>query len=120
MIRAAVTIRRIPMTGVNNQGLQLLRPDRGRVKVGEFEPEQHPIARRKGGVPNGAMMVRDVPVMELEEELPARDEALVVRATVPALAAQELLIPAAAGLDIANADEWLWLHGSGPWPYLNS
>jgi hypothetical protein len=72
MIWAAVPVRGIPMTGENNRGLQLLHPCGGRLKVCHFEPEEHTVPRRKGGVPDRAVMVSDVPPMELEDESLAR------------------------------------------------
>jgi hypothetical protein len=46
--------------------------------------------------------------MELKDELPAViDEPLVLGTSVATLAAEQLSIPAAARLDVANRDQWL-------------
>jgi hypothetical protein len=53
----------------------------------------------------------DVPAMELENEAIAQHQPLVVRASVATLATQETLVPAAARLNIVDADQGLWMHG---------
>jgi hypothetical protein len=83
----------------------------GGIEVVDLEPQQHAIAvRPEVGIADGAVVVLDVPVVELEDERAVRDETFVLGSTVSALAIEEHLVPAAARFDIAHRDEWLWSH----------
>ena len=84
MIRATVPVWGIPVPRPENVGLQLLRPRPGRVKVIDFKPEQHPVARRQVGVPEGAVMVLHVPAVELEHQPATLHQPLVVRTSLVA------------------------------------
>lgn len=64
----------------------------------------------KGRVTDWAVVVRNVPAMELKEQTIVLHEALVVRAAVGAAAAEEMLVPTATRLNIAGADQGLWTH----------
>jgi hypothetical protein len=110
MVRPTVSIRRIAVPGKNDRRLQLLRSGGSRVEGAQFEPEEYPIASREGGVADGAVMVLDVPAMELKQQLIVLDEPFVLGATVTALAPQQTLVPAATCLNITDADQGLWTH----------
>ena len=81
------------------------------VEIIHFEPQQRPVSRRNIGIANGAVMIVPVPAMQLKNEASLRNEPLIIRAAVRALTAQQMLIPAAAGLDVTDANERLGTHG---------
>ncbi len=60
----------------------------------------------------GAVVVLDAEVVKLEDEGAVVGEAFVLVAAVGALAAEELLIPAAAAGDVGDGEERLGAHGS--------
>lgn len=91
--------------------LQLRRTgDRG-IEFVRFEPEQQAVSvRLRVGIADWPVMMFDFPMVELENELPARDQPLVLRTAVRALASEQPLIPTAARFDIMDGDQRLWTH----------
>ena len=86
----------------------LVGPRDGGVKVVQFEPEENAVAiRPKFGVPEWAVMVLDLPIVQLEDQRSVRDQSLVVGPAVVALTAKEALIPATARFDVVYANERL-------------
>ncbi len=84
--------------------------DRG-VEVVDFEPEQYAVSVGPDvWVPDRAVVVVHVPGMKLQDQSFAGDQALIFRPAVVTLAPQQLLIPATAGLDIGNGQQWLRPH----------
>jgi hypothetical protein len=59
------------------------------------------------------MFVLHIPTMQLQNELPASNKPLIFMTPMSAGAAKQLLVPAAAGRDIVNADEGRQLHVVG-------
>jgi hypothetical protein len=53
-------------------------------------------------------MMLDLPAVQLQDQGVARNQALVFGAAVGAAAAEQILVPPAARLDIADGDEGLW------------
>jgi hypothetical protein len=53
------------------------------------------------------MVMGNLETMQLKDELPSRDQPLVLAAAVCAFAVEEALVPPAAGFDIRDGDEWL-------------
>ena len=84
-----------------------------RVEVIDLEPEQHTISVGSvGGIADGAVMMFDFKAVELQDELAILHELLVLPAAVRPLAAEQALIPPAAGFDIRDTEERLGAHGS--------
>jgi hypothetical protein len=108
VIGPAIALGRIAVARQNNFRLERLRTRRCRIEVRHLEPEQHAVAVRKRWIADLSVMMCHVPAMQLEDEPITVNEAFVVRTAVIAPYAEEPLIPAAAGLDIAYADQWLW------------
>src|SRR5262249_51592220 len=85
----------------------------GRIDVGYFKPKRHPIpVRPLGRVADGAVVMVHQPGMQLQHETPIVNESLVFGPAVGALTAEQSLIPAAAGLHVAYADQGLGMHES--------
>jgi hypothetical protein len=103
MVRLAVAGRWIAMTGFDDLNFHLLGAGHGGIEVVEFEPEEHAIRR-------SAVMVLDVPLVQLEDQCATRNQSLIFRRAVRALATEEALVPSAASFDITHANEGLWSH----------
>lgn len=86
--------------------------DNGRVEVVHFKPEEHAVSMRELRIADGAVMMLHVPTMQLKHQPAVRNEPLILAAAMVAFATEETLIPAAARLNIAHANEGLWSHGS--------
>ena len=115
MIGAAITVWRIPMTRQDHLGSDGLGARNRGVDVFDLEPEQQPIAGGSiVGIADGTVMVILIPSVQLQHQLAAVDQAFVVRATMRALTVEQLLIPAAAGLDVVHTNQWLWIHRNQP------
>ena len=94
-------------------GAELTGAFDGRVEVIHLEPQEHAVAVRAGvGVADGAVVVLYVPSVQLEHELLMGDQPLVLRSPVRALAVEQPLVPATAGLDVPDGDERLRSHGA--------
>ncbi len=86
-----------------------------RVEVIHLEPDQHAIAIGSvGAIADGAVMVFDFKAVQLQDEPAILHQLLILSAAVSSAAAQQALIPPAAGFDIRDTDEWLGPHGSYP------
>jgi hypothetical protein len=97
---------------LDDVGRHLGRSGDGGVEVVGLEPQQDAVSERSAlRVADRAVVVLDPPVVELEDQLIASDEALVIRTAVGAPAAQEPLVPPAAGLDVGHGDQRLGTHG---------
>ena len=101
------------MAGQHDLGVHFGRALHDRVEVIHLEPEQHTVAVRSvGAVADGTVMVFDFKAVQLEDERAILHQLLIVPAAVSPAAAQQTLIPPAAGFDIRDADERLRTHGS--------
>ena len=98
------------MARQDNLCLQLCSAGKGRVEVVDFKPQEYTIAMRQFGVADWAVMVFDIPPVQLKNKVTVRNEPLIVRAAMVALTGQETLIPTTARFDIAHANEGLWMH----------
>ena len=77
------------------------RPRNGGVKILQLKPEQDAIPMRQFQIANAAVMVRNLPVVQLKYQFAVRgNEPFIVRAAVVAPATKQTLIPAAARLAI--------------------
>ncbi len=81
------------------------------VEVVDFEPQEDAVPVRAGvRVTNRAVVVIDLPIMKLHDQLTVGDETLVLRASVVAVTAEQLLVPPATGFDVAYRDQRLGSH----------
>ena len=107
------------MAGQHNLGAHFGGALDDRVEVIHLEPEQHTIAVRPvGAIADGAVMVFDFKAVQLEDERAILHQLLIVLAAVSPAAAQQALIPAAAGFDIRHTDQRLGAHGSYRAPFF--
>lgn len=89
----------------HNLDAHLSRALHHRLKIVDLEPEQHPVSKwfviRIADPP---VMVLDFEAVQLKDKLPVRDQLFVTGASMIAPAAEQALIPSAAGFYIGNGD----------------
>jgi len=74
-----------------------------RFEVIHLEPEQHPIpVGSVGTIADGAVMMFDFKAVQLQDERAILHQLLILPAAVSPAAAQQALIPPAAGFDIRD------------------
>jgi len=100
MIWSAVALRRIPVARQGNLRQEFLGADYGRIKVLHFKPQQHSIPMSQSWIPDGAVMMTNMPAMQLHEQLAVRNQLRVLASTVAAPASQKTLVPATARFNI--------------------
>ena len=99
------------MARLEDVGFHLLGTRNSGVEIFQLKPEEDTIAvRPKLGIPKSTVMVLDLPIVQLEDQISVRDQSLVIRPAVAALAAKEALIPTTARLDILHANKGLETH----------
>lgn len=86
------------------------RPDDGRIKILYLKPQQHTIAMSQFRIPDGPVMVLNVPVVQLHNQLAVGDQLFVMAPTMAALTSQQPLVPATARLNISDTNKRLWTH----------
>src|SRR5262249_25954474 len=111
MIRPAVSVWRVPVTGHDDFSTQPFGSFDCGVDVVYLEPEKQTVARRH------VVRITDAPVVmllppgwRLQSHLTGMDKSFVVRPAVVTQAAEQPLIPSAARLDISDANQRLWPH----------
>src|SRR6516225_6814037 len=110
----ALALRGVAVRWADHRGPEVGRALECAVEVGDFpEPHQDAVADIAAVVGEQAVVVLDVPVVELEHEDVVGEQALVLRSAVVAAQAEELLVPAAGCLDVADAEQCLGLGGAG-------
>lgn len=112
MVRAAILIGRIPVARQDNLGFQIGNPAQRCVKFINLEPQQHAVAVRQVRIADATVVMRLFPAVQLQHQAVVVNEPLIVRTAVGTLTPKEVLIPAAAGLDIAGANQRLGAHGN--------
>jgi hypothetical protein len=110
MIWSAVALRRIPVARQGNLRPEFLGAGYRRIKVLHFKPQQHSIPMSHSWIPDGAVMMTNMPAMQLHEQLAVRNQLFVLASTLAALASQKTLVPATAGFNISNTNQGLWTH----------
>ena len=106
-----LSLGRVAVRRQNDLDPELHGPPDGGVEVIELEPQEHTVAVRASVcVADGAVVMLDVPGVQLKDELAVDGQPLVLRAAVRALAAEQALIPAAARLDVLDGDQGLRAH----------
>ena len=97
-----------PMARFDDVCLQLFGTRNRGVEVVQFKPQENAVSiRPKFRITQWTVLVLDIPVVQLKDQGFTGDQSLIVRPTVPALATEQTLIPAAACLDVVHANEWL-------------
>ena len=111
MVWAAVAVGRVAVAGHHDRNVHRLGAGHRAVEIVNLKPEQDSVSVRLGiRIADGAMMVPDIPSVELEDQLTTDNEALILPPTVRTLTAEQSLIPAADGLNVLHANERLWIH----------
>ncbi len=101
------------MLGQHNFHAHLSGALQDRVKVVHFEPEQDAVSVGLViAVANRPMVVFNFEAVQLKNHLAIRDQLFVLWASMVAPAAQQALVPPAAGFYIGNCDERLRAHCS--------
>ncbi len=99
------------MPGQHNFHAHLSGALQNRVKVVHFEPEQDAVSVRLViGIANRSMMVINFKAVQLKDQLAIRNQLLVLGPSMKTPAAQQALVPSAAGFDIGYGDERLRTH----------
>jgi tRNA-Thr(GGU) m(6)t(6)A37 methyltransferase TsaA len=108
---AGLALGRVAVRLQNDLGPELAGSRHGGVEVIDLEPQQHTVAVGASPyVAYGAVVMLNIPGVQLENELAVDGQPLVLRAAVRALAPEQALIPAAARLDILDGDQGLRAH----------
>jgi uncharacterized protein YjbJ (UPF0337 family) len=103
------------MAGLHDLDLHFDSALHHRVEVIHFEPEQHTIAVGSvGTIANAAVVVFDFKAVQLQNEPSILYQLLILPAPVSPSAAEQALIPPAAGFDIRDTNERLRAHGFHP------
>lgn len=113
MVRSPIAIGRISMARQHDFRIQVCCAINRRLEVAHLEPEKHSVPGRHIGVADPTMVVLNIPVVQLKDEAPLGNKALIMCPSMVAPTAQQPLISATAGLDIAHADQRLWSHIGG-------
>jgi len=77
------------------------------IEIRNLEPEQSAVAEGDVTRRERAVVILYVDVVQLQDELPATDELLILLAAVGALGPEDLGVELARCPDVANDDEWL-------------
>jgi hypothetical protein len=105
VIGAAITIGRVPMSGQNDLNTHRCGAIDRRIEVIDLEPKEEPVAGRLiVPVADASVMMFGFPSVKLQHERTRVYQSLVVRPAMVALAVEQLSVPPAARLDIADAD----------------
>ena len=84
--------------------LQVRSAGNDRLEIVHFKPEEHTISMGEVWVADRAVMMLDIPTVQLKNQPAVRNKSLILGAAMIALAAEESLIPATARLDIGHAN----------------
>lgn len=89
------------MAWQNDLGVQALSAGNRGVEVVEFKPDEHAVSVWcDAGIADTAMVLLNIPLVQLKNQPAVRKEPLILGSAMAALAAKKLLIPATARLDI--------------------
>jgi len=90
---------------------QRLGPYDGGAEILNLKPQEQAVPVGPSiGVPDRAVVVLDVPPVQLQHKRSVLHQPLIVRAAVPTLTAEQLLIPPAHRLDVVHTNEGLGAH----------
>ena len=101
------------MTGQNDVDTHFGGALHHTIEVVDLEPEQYSVPIRLViPIPDPAVMVLYLEVVELKNKLAVNDQLLIRRAAMIALAAEQALIPATACFHIGHGDQRLRTHST--------
>ena len=116
VVWSTVAVRWVAVARHDDLNLHRLGTCQGSVKIVDLKPEQDPVAVRLGlGITDGAMMVLDIPSVQLKDQLAPYLKTLILRPAMGTLTAEQALIPPAACLNVIHAKERLWMHVHAFW-----
>jgi len=99
------------VAGQNNLDPHLGNALHYRVEVFHLEPEQHTIAVGSvSAIADWAVMVSNFKAVQLQDKATTLHQLLILLAAVSPTAAQQALIPTAAGFDVSNTNKRLGVH----------
>jgi hypothetical protein len=99
------------MAWQNDLGVQALSAGKPRRRSRRVQTRGARRSRRcDAGIADTAMVLINIPLVQLKNQPAVRKEPLILTPAMAALAAKKTLVPATARLDIAHANEWLWIH----------
>jgi hypothetical protein len=111
MVRPAVAIRRIHVTRQDHFGPECFDAFQRRLEIIHLKPQQQSVPWRQIlRIADAPVMMFLLPPVQLQDEFAVQFEPLVIRSAMRAPHAKQPLIPAAAGLHIADADQRLRTH----------
>jgi hypothetical protein len=80
-------------------------------KIVDFEPQQYPVSIwLVVAIANRPVMMFHLEAVQLKDKLPIRDQLFICRAPMIAPAAEQTLVPSAAGFHIGHGDQRLRTH----------
>ena len=113
MIGTAVAFRWIAMFRQHHLDTHFAGALHDRVEVVHLKPEQHAIAVRPvSSIADRAVVMLHLKAVQLQDELTALHQLLIVASAVGSAASEQALIPSAAGFDVGDADQRLRTHGN--------
>src|SRR5262249_28915484 len=112
VVRTAVAGRRIAVLRQDDFRLEGGDAGQGSIEIVDLKPQQHAVAiGLVVWIADGPVVMFDVKAVQLEDERAiVRDQALIFRTAVITAAAEETLVPAAAGFNVGDGDEGLGTH----------
>jgi hypothetical protein len=110
----ALAVRGVAVRRADDRRGQAVGPGDHGVEVGDLaQPDQHPVADGGLGVADRAVVVLDVRLVQLQHQDAVGQQPLVVGPAVVADQAEQVLVPAAGGLDVADGEHGLGLRRPG-------
>ena len=98
------------MPGTNHLNLHFLGAGHGRIEIVDLKPKEDAVSVCQIRVADFTVIVFHIPTVQLQDQVPVRNKALILGAAVRTLTAKQSLIPATACFDITDANQWLWAH----------
>jgi len=110
MVRAAVPVGWIAMAREDDLRLQLGGAASRCLKIDDLKPQEHTVSRREVRVADPAVMMLNIPAMQLKNQAAGRNQSLILRTAVIAPTAEQPLIPATTRLNVTHTDKGLRAH----------
>jgi len=98
------------MARKDDLGPQLRSAGNRRVEVADLKPQEHSVSMSELRIADGAVVMLDIPAMQLKNQPAIGQEPFIIRPAVVAPTAEQPLIPAAAGFNVLHTNERLRLH----------
>ena len=106
MVRTAVLTRRwVAMAGQDHLDFHRFSTSHCCIEIVDLKPQEDAVSvRLEIWISNRTVMVLDIPSVQLKDQLAADNKAFILRSAVRTLAAEQLLVPSTACLDVADAN----------------